>query len=284
MEDLEELMPEYFNPFQTFEACKTAYRSFIDSYHKFTNPEIEEWISKNTEEGKLLWQEPYLELARSFQKGTNLEEMVKSGILHQECLRVFRIDSSSPDSDPISPHKHQSKAIENILEKKLNTIVATGTGSGKSFCFGIPIISECLRMKEKHIKGVKAVIVYPMNALANSQYEDFAARMAGSGLTIGLYTGDTAYTREEALSGENFLKTTGRKEPFDCELISRQEIIADPPDILMTNYQMLELILTRFDDKDIFPLHYQDAFRFLVLDEIHTYNGIRDRHRKSFCC
>ncbi len=139
--------------------------------------------------------------------------------------------------------------------------MATGTGSGKSFCFGIPIVSEALRMKRKGIKGVKAVIVYPMNALANSQYEDFARRLHGSGLTLGLYTGDTPYSQEEAFSGDNFELMTGRKEPFDCELVSREQISADPPDILMTNYQMLELILTRFEDKNIFPLNYQEAFR-----------------------
>jgi len=268
-------MSEYFNPFQTFEACKTAYQSFIDSYHKFTNPEIEDWIKENTKDGTLLWQEPYLELARSFQKGTSINELVGSNLLHKSCSNIFSLDPSDPNSPSITPHLHQSKAIENILEKKLNTIVATGTGSGKSFCFGIPIISECLKMREKDIKGVKAVIVYPMNALANSQYEDFAGRLVGSGLTIGLYTGDTPYTLEEALSGDNFKKTTGRDEPYDCELISRKQIIDSPPDILMTNYQMLELILTRFDDKNIFPLHYKDSFRFLVLDEIHTYSGRR---------
>jgi ATP-dependent helicase YprA (DUF1998 family) len=274
-EILEVTVPEYFNPFQTFEACKRNYQLFIDSYHKFANPEIEKWVKEKTKDGTLLWQEPFLELSRPFQKGKSLAEMVESGLLHPLCLKVFRQQLADTASAPIHPHLHQTKAIETIVEQKANVIVATGTGSGKSFCFGIPIVSECLKMKAQGISGVKAVIVYPMNALANSQYEDFAARLSHSGLTIGLYTGDTPYSEQEALAGEQFFKMTGRKEPFDCELVSRDKITANPPDILMTNYQMLELILTRFDDKMIFPLHKKDSFRFLVLDEIHTYSGRR---------
>ncbi len=90
-----------------------------------------------------------------------------------------------------------------------------------------------------------------MNALANSQYEDFAQRLHGSGLKIGLYTGDTKNSPEEARAA---LKTaTGREEPYDSELLSRDEIQANPPDILMTNYVMLELLLTRFEDRKLFP-------------------------------
>lgn len=156
----------------------------------------------------------------------------------------------------------------------MNTIIATGTGSGKSFCFGIPIISECLRLKDRGVKGVKAIIVYPMNALANSQYDDFSVRLAGSGLKIALYTGDTKNSRKEALTG-GYLSLTGRKEPYDSELISREEIKETPPDILLTNYVMLEYILTRSHDKEIFPEANLGVLKFLVLDEVHTYTGRR---------
>ena len=266
-------MAEYFNPFQTFEACKKAYQSFIDSYHKFTNKEIETWIIKNREEGNLLWQEPYLQLSRPFLKGESLDTFIEKGIVHPKCREIFRSDLSDPSSQPVSLYKHQSQSIHNLLINKANTIIATGTGSGKSFCFGIPVVSECLKMKKDGIKGVKAVFVYPMNALANSQYEDFATRLAGTGLKIALYTGDTAYTEEEAKS--DFERLTGREEPFDSELISRDRIISERPDILITNYQMLELILTRFDDKKLFPLTEEGVFQFLVMDEIHTYSGRR---------
>ena len=266
-------MAEYFNPFQTFEACKKAYQAFIDSYQKFTNEEIKDWIEETRIKGKLLWQEPYLELSRNFRKGSSLQSYIDQGFLHSMCSQIFRRNLEKDQSEPVELYEHQSKAIEKILKDQSNIIVATGTGSGKSFCFGIPIISECLRMKEKGIRGVKAVFVYPMNALANSQYEDFAHRLHGTGLKIALYTGDTPNKEETAMDSFKYL--TGRKEPYDSEIISRDQIKKEKPDILLTNYQMLELILTRFEDKDIFPLDQKGIFRFLVLDELHTYSGRR---------
>ncbi|OGS23329.1 MAG: hypothetical protein A2252_09615 [Elusimicrobia bacterium RIFOXYA2_FULL_39_19] len=266
-------MEKCFNPFIAYEKCKESYKSFIDSYHRFTNPEIEKWVRENTESGNLLWREPFLQSSRHFLKGEALEILVKEGIVHDSCLKIFRSNIAAEDSKPVVLYKHQSEAIRNVSKNNLNTIVATGTGSGKSFCFGIPVISECLKMKDQGIKGVKAVFVYPMNALANSQYEDFAARLKGTGLTIALYTGDTTYTQKEALI--EFERLTGRKEPYDSELISREMIKEKKPDILLTNYQMLELILTRFEDKELFPLSQRGVFKYLILDEIHTYSGRR---------
>ena len=154
-------------------------------------------------------------------------------------------------------------------------IVATGTGSGKSFCFGIPIVSECLRPRDQGVQGIKALIVYPMNALANSQYADFAQRLAGSGLKLALYTGDTPPGRDEAL--EQHRRVYGRP-PLDSEVIARVDIqgqddLGSMPHILMTNYVQLELILTRFEDRKLFG--QPGVLRFLVLDEIHTYTGKR---------
>ncbi|MGD2178911.1 MAG: DEAD/DEAH box helicase, partial [Anaerolineae bacterium] len=139
------------------------------------------------------------------------------------------------------------------------------------FAFGIPIVSEALKMCEQGVRGIKAVIVYPMNALANSQYDDFSRRLHGSGLTIARYTGDTAYGPEEAL--DRYQRATGRDQPYDSQVLSRQEIQANPPDILMTNYVMLELLLTRFRDRTLF--RKPGVLRFLVLDEVHTYTGKR---------
>lgn len=266
-------MVNYFNPFLTYEECKNTYKSFIDSYHRFKNPEIEKWVRKNTEEGHLLWREPFLHISRTFSKGKSLQYFVDQNIVEKECLRIFRDNIKDKNSPPVLLYQHQSEAIFNIAQNKNNTIVATGTGSGKSFCFGIPIISECLKMKKDGIRGIKAVIVYPMNALANSQYEDFAARLEGSGLTIAIYTGDTLYKEEDAQC--EFKQITGREYPYDSELISREMIKQKKPDILLTNYQMLELILTRFEDKELFPLHQRGVFKFLVLDEIHSYSGRR---------
>jgi len=183
-------------------------------------------------------------------------------------LQFARQDKKVFFSSPIDPYLHQVQAIRKLYEGR-NVIVATGTGSGKSFAFGIPIISTAMKLKEQGITGIKAVIVYPMNALANNQYDDFSERLQQSGLTIARYTGDTKTNPDQARSLYKTL--TGREEPFDCEVLSRVEIQNAPPDILMTNYVMLELLLTRFEDRTLF--RHQGVLKYLVLDEVHTYSG-----------
>ena len=265
------------NPFETLDAVRDAYRRYVTTFQKFKNPAIREWVAERVDQGTLLWREPYVQLMRRFQQGDPFDQLVTDVGLHSDTAKSFTKVGDDRASDPIQPHYHQSESARVVLGKQSNLIVATGTGSGKSFCFGIPILSECLRLRDQGVKGIKAVIIYPMNALANSQYEDFAARMAGTGLTLAIYTGDTEYSREDAL--RNFKDRHGRSEPYDSEIISRLEMTDQDrtkcrlPDILMTNYSMLELILTRFADRILFPSEHEGVLRFLVLDEVHTYSG-----------
>ena len=265
------------NPFETLDAVRDAYRRYVTTFQKFKNPAIQGWVQERVDQGTLLWREPYVQLMRRFQQGDPFDQLVAEVGLHPDTPKSFTKTADDRTSTPIQPHRHQSDSVRVVLGNESNLIVATGTGSGKSFCFGVPIISECLRLRDQGVKGIKAVIIYPMNALANSQYEDFSARMAGTGLTVAIYTGDTDYRREEALA--NFKDRHGRPEPYDSEIISREEMTdLDPtkrcwPDILMTNYAMLELILTRFTDRVLFPSEHAGVLRFLVLDEVHTYSG-----------
>jgi uncharacterized protein YbaR (Trm112 family) len=264
------------NPFETLSHIQDMYRTYVHTFQKIKNPVIKDWMLKRMSDGTLLWRDPHIQLNRRFERGESLGGMVASGLLHQGTLSVFSATDSSGrlTGTPIVPHKHQSDSIKAILNEDANTIITTGTSSGKSFCFGIPVVSECLRMREQGLDGIKAIIVYPMNALANSQYEDFARRLHGSGLRVALYTGDTPNNHEGALA--NLKITTGRDTPYDSEVLSREEIQSNPPDILMTNYVMLELLLTRLDDHDkLFPEEHRGRLRFLVLDEIHTYSGKR---------
>ncbi len=260
------------NPFDILANVQADYLTYVRTFQRFQNPTIRDWVMDRIEHGTLLWKPPFVQLSRPFAPGDTLATLVEEGLLHPETPPIFRADPDDASSPPIRLYKHQSDAIRAILVGEgANTVVATGTGSGKSFTFGIPIVSQALRMRERSISGIKAVIVYPMNALANSQYDDFAARLHGSGLTIARYTGDTAHRTEEAL--DRYQRTTGRVQPYDSEVLSREEIQSSQPDILMTNYVMLELLLTRFEDRTLFAR--PDVLRFLVLDEVHTYTGKR---------
>ncbi len=259
-----------FNPLAALRSVQDTYLQYVHTFQKFTNPTISEWVMERVRQGTLLWRDPHIQLTRRFQPGDSFAEMVANGLLHQETPHHFADDGGNP----LKLYRHQSKAIKNGLAGQTagaNTIVTTGTGSGKSFCFGIPIVSECLRLRDRGVKGVKAIIIYPMNALGNSQYADFAQRLHGSGLKLALYTGDTLRNPDEALVA--YREATGRDQPYDCELISREAIQETPPDILMTNYVMLELLLTRFEDRRLFPPRHAGVLRFLVLDEVHTYIG-----------
>jgi very-short-patch-repair endonuclease len=258
------------NPFAVLDSVQSEYLTYVRTFQRFQNPQIRDWVMERVERGTLLWKPPYVQLSRPFLPGETLPALVDKGVLHPGTLAVFRSDPDDPASPPIHPYRHQTDAIR-AVSRGANTIVATGTGSGKSFAFGIPIVSEALHMRAGGIAGIKAVIVYPMNALANSQYDDFAGRLHGSGLTIARYTGDTATSPDEAL--DRYRAATGRKAPYDSEVLSREEIQAHPPDILMTNYVMLELLLTRFEDRKLFA--QPGVLRFLVLDEVHTFAGQR---------
>lgn len=258
------------DPFAALDEIRHAYKKYVETFQRFKNPMIQDWVGDKLARGTLIFKGPYIELNRRFQAGDSFSQLISEGIVHQDTPKYFTVKPEDRTTPVVELYRHQSDAIRTIASGK-NTVIATGTGSGKSFCFGIPIISECLRLMEQGVKGVKAIIVYPMNALANSQYDEFAARLDGTGLKIALYTGDTKNSQKEALA--NYFATMGRPKPYDSELLSREEIKATPPDILLTNYVMLEYILTRFEDKEIFPAENMGVLRFLVLDEIHTYTG-----------
>ncbi len=261
-------MKKIFNPFSTLQDVQQDYINYVESFQQIKNPVIQSWIETKMDQGGLLWKPPYLQISLPFLPGEPLETLVSERILHPGTLKFARSVVKDLTSSAIQPYQHQVQAIRKIHQGN-NIILATGTGSGKSFGFGLPIVSTALKMKAQGVHGIKAVIIYPMNALANNQYDDFSARLHQSGLTIARYTGDTKTRPEEALN--EYIRLTGREQPYDCELLSRKEIQENPPDILMTNYVMLELLLTRFEDRTLF--RNQGVLKFLVLDEIHTYSG-----------
>jgi len=160
---------------------------------------------------------------------------------------------------------HQEQGILSILDNR-HTIISTGTGSGKTETFLIPIISHCLR---RSTPGVKAIIIYPMNALARDQVERIGAYTRETKVTFGLYTGATPETAS--------VQKLERR--FPNQLICRNEIRANPPDILVTNYVMLDRMLTREKDHRIFK-ESADSMQYLVLDELHTYTGSKAAHLK----
>ncbi|WP_351232253.1 DEAD/DEAH box helicase [Streptomyces sp. NPDC002133] len=157
-----------------------------------------------------------------------------------------------------TPWRHQAKAWERLSTYKgaaEPTLVTTGTGSGKTESFLIPVLDHCRRQKALGKRGVKAVLLYPMNALATDQagrIGDYLAQPELAQVTAGLYIGDKPDT------------------DFRRVMTRREEMRQSPPDVLITNYKMLDLLLQRAEDRTL----WEGAdIAYVVLDEFHTYDG-----------
>lgn len=263
------------HPLAVVSDLRERYARYVDSFQFYKNPAIREWVHKRREDGRLLYREPFLTLAKPFAGGASLESLVEEDVVESGVLSVFSRKPGDPDSGPVSPFLHQEQAIRQVMAGH-NTAVTTGTGSGKSFTFYIPIVSTALTLAKDRdpsaFRSPIAVIIYPMNALANSQYEDISARLQKSGLTVCNYTGDLKTTIEGAL--KDFKQLTGRDTPYDSEVIDRETLHAKGCDVLLTNFKMLEYALVRRGDATLFEtLGKGGRLQFLVLDEMHTYSG-----------
>lgn len=224
------------------------YARYTSSFIQIADDRIHREVEEKFKAG-LLWPEPLLQLNPSFAHGGSIDELVENGILHPLCGEIFRLDKSadSPEGSSMFLYRHQREAIEEA-QKGNNYVLTTGTGSGKSLSYVIPIVNHVLEHGTG--TGIQAIIVYPMNALANSQELE---------LEKFLKEGKQEYP-------VSFRRYTGQEREE-----AREEIISNPPDILLTNYVMLELILTRPYERKL--VDAARGLKFLVFDELHTYRG-----------
>ena len=228
----------------------TDYRNYVRSFIKIRDPRIEGFVD-GILDAEGFWPEPLLQLNPTFRPGGTIDDLVEEGILHPECSRIFRIDKSETDDRgrQLLLHQHQRDAIRKAKEGR-SYVLTTGTGSGKSLAYIVPIVDHVLRTGSG--RGIQAIVVYPMNALANSQSEE-----------LGKFI-DRGYPEGERLV--RFARYTGQERGE-----ARDAIRSDPPDILLTNYMMLELLLTRSEDREL--VRAAQGLKFLVFDELHTYRG-----------
>ena len=226
------------------------YRDYIRSFIKIRDPRVSEFVD-NVLDAEGFWPEPLLQLNPTFSPGGTIDDLIAEGVLHEECSRIFRIGKSDADhrGKPLYLHRHQREAILKVAERR-SCVLTTGTGSGKSLAYIVPIVDHVLRSGSG--RGVQAIVVYPMNALANSQDEE-----------LGKFI-DKGYA--EGRSPVRFARYTGQERGD-----AREAIRSEPPDILLTNYMMLELLLTRSEDREL--VRAAQGLKFLVFDELHTYRG-----------
>ena len=241
---------------------------------------------------------PYVSLSRPFRAGAPVQQLVQAGLIHPHL--ATRIPEEITHF-----YSHQERAIR-AIDNGRTTLVSTGTGSGKTECFLYPIVSQALSLKDQSATpGISAVIVYPMNALAEDQLVRIRGLLAGTDVPFGIYVGNTP-ERERDVSGVRLRPGSSRADylarltraqragtgesvyPSE-EVLSRQAMRTPgkQPRILLTNVKQLELLLTRQRDIALFSGARLD---YLVFDEAHTFTGAMGaetacliRRLRSFC-
>jgi hypothetical protein len=243
-----------------------------------------------------LRQGPFVSLSRPFRAGATIDQLVSDRVLHAGMKSIVPYERV---------RSHQEQAMRAIARGR-TTLVATGTGSGKTESFLYPIISRCLALKEAGAPpGIVAVLVYPMNALAEDQLDRLRGLLAGSGIPFGMYVGKTP-EEEAGVRGERMpagssnadyqARLAQMREAGDAatlipaeERASRASMRREDgaPRILLTNVKQLELLLTRGKDIGLFA---NAPLEFLVFDEAHTFRGAQGaetatliRRLRSFC-
>ncbi|MFW6721964.1 protein kinase domain-containing protein [Streptomyces sp. MAR4 CNY-716] len=235
------------------------YRSFTEGGTVIRDERVRDFVKRDLD-AKSQWPNPWLSLNPFFASSGTVAELAAQNVLHGECAKIFQAgkaeNSTVCDGRPLTLHRHQRAAID-AAAAGVSYVLTTGTGSGKSLAYMVPIVDRVLR--ERREAGpdapgrVRAIIVYPMNALANSQLKELEKYLRN-----GYGEGSEPVT---------FARYTGQEDDE-----TRRRIRRNPPDILLTNYVMLELMLTRPDDRDSL-VAMAEGLRFLVFDELHTYRG-----------
>lgn len=235
------------NIFNLHKDILNDYKLYIDSFINIADERILSTVKKDFNSGNL-YPEPLIQFNPSFESGGSVEDLINEGTLSKEFNNIFY----DAENKSWEIYKHQTEAIIKGNEGR-GFVVTSGTGSGKSLTYISTIFNYLFKNASK--PGIKAIIVYPLNALINSQ--------------------------ELALNGfeENYRKRTGHSLPFTYAKYTGQEkqeerdrVIANPPDILLTNYMMLELLMVRKADESL-RNSFLNNIEFLVYDELHVYKG-----------
>ena len=216
------------------------YRNYIESFLEIRDRRVAEFVKQELDKG-YLWQDPLVQINPAYKQGATVNELINESVLHSDCKKYF------PD---FNFYYHQEQAFR-CAKKNEPYVLTTGTGSGKSLSYVVPIIDDLLR--NPHLKGIRAILVYPMNALINSQEEEFKKFLD----KYQEISGQDSHIRVARYTGQESLS-------------QKSDIQNNPPHILLTNYVMLELMLSRVHEQ---KLVHSPVLKYLVLDELHTYRG-----------
>ena len=294
-------MTRYLDPIAAVTQPREDLIRYLLTAYPLRDERLRQKFAEQLQQPGIVWQHPYLEGAQPYEPGSTVQELISQEILHSELARLF-----VPNDRRL--YQHQQKAIAAVVQQQQNIIVATGTGSGKTECFLIPMI-DILFQEGNALRnhGVRTLILYPMNALVNDQVKRLRLLLSRQTpnlplIRFGFYTSRTEKKRDDAenslrkeldayeakelqdlftIEEKSCLNLSTRESLIEhaiekikgIQAISREEIWESPPHILVTNYSMLEHMLIRPLERTRIFQASQATFKMIVVDEAHTYHG-----------
>lgn len=262
-------MTDVLDPLHAAATIEETYKRYITTLLSPDDPDLHRAFVDEVAATRSLTRGPLLEITPPYAPGASLRQLMEEGVLQPGFERFG--SSALPLDRPL--YAHQEKAIRKVVGGR-NVVVTTGTGSGKTESFLLPIFDH---LAAEHAAGtlgpgVRALLLYPMNALANDQLKRLRTLLANTPeITFGRYTGETKQTAKDAR--RHFAALNPGVEILPNEKLSREEMQAEPPHILLTNYAMLEYLLLRPRDIELFASHGAQTWRYIALDEAHVYDG-----------
>ncbi len=236
--------------FEAHRQILEEYRRYVRSFLSIADERIRNAVQKALLEDNRLWPDALLQLNPAYEPAATVEELARAGQLRAETADVFR----APNGESLRLYRHQTDAIA-LAQAHKRFVVTSGTGSGKTLTYFIPIFDAVFRAGADQPR-VRAIVVYPMNALVNSQFTALQQWAAA-------YRARTGHA-----CPVQFAKYTGQEQDRE----ERRRWQENPPHILLTNYVMLELMLVR-PEEHRFVDRASTGLQFLVIDELHTYRG-----------
>ena len=205
------------NIFDLDKALVDRYAAFARSFSTIKAPDITEQVNAIYDLGKF-WPDPLITINPHFEQGSSMDQLADDGVVDPALSQIFAFGQKRA---PLTLHRHQERAVAKARNQE-SFVVTTGTGSGKSLCFFVPIVDAIVRARRAgEPRRTRAIIIYPMNALANSQLGEIKKYIDDSGIDENLRPTVARYTGQEN----------------DAE---RREIAERKPDILLTNFMMLD--------------------------------------------
>ncbi|PKO03868.1 MAG: hypothetical protein CVU43_00700 [Chloroflexi bacterium HGW-Chloroflexi-5] len=260
------------HPLITTKSIRDSYINYLKTIKPFQDEELRKEFARAIEARDMLVKGPLVQIALPYKKDLSIHQLVDEGVLSNRFEQLCS-DALSYDR---ALYSHQVKAIRKVVRGQ-NLVVSTGTGSGKTETFLIPILNNLLLEQDAGTlaqPGVRALLLYPMNALANDQMKRLRQILKSyPSVTFGRYI-NIQETPDSKVQADDYFKKTYPQEPFiPNELRSREEMHAKPPHLLVTNYAMLEYLLLRPNSSPLFDGETGEHWRFIVLDEAHVYDG-----------